>query len=75
MIRYLLLAIVFLWIRPAALTAGDDKSPPVVDFDTGISFACRDVTAKDFAAANPGLRIVRSSLANLGEFPDEREEY
>ena len=37
--------------------------PPRVQFDMPFAVACRDVTPPEFAAANPGHKLVEAELA------------
>jgi hypothetical protein len=45
-----------------------DEPKPLVDFDTNVSFVCRDVTPKDFPAASPESKVVESSIRVSANF-------
>jgi hypothetical protein len=57
-----------LWCVLLPWATAEEPKPSAVEFDTKLSFACREVTPEDFASANKDRKIVEAPLrisANL----------
>jgi hypothetical protein len=64
----------FLVFFPVLCVPADEPAPSPVEFDSKLSFACREVTPKDFAAANQDRKIVEATLRISANFAIDEQK-
>jgi hypothetical protein len=75
MLRLSLVLAILLWAVAGTSSADEPRGKPrAIEFDSKLSFPCREVTPKDFALANRDRKVVEATLRISANFAiDEKE--
>ena len=75
MLRVSLVLAALLWVVTGSSSADEPRGKPrAIEFDSKLSFPCREVTPKDFALANKDRKVVEATLRISANFTVEEKE-